>query len=269
MSAADAVRAAARTLAGVSDTPRLDAELLMAHALGVTREALLMRDDAEPPGFAALVARRLTHEPLAYIVGTRDFWTISLDVAPGVLIPRPDSETLINAAVAHYAGTSGPRRVLDLGTGSGALLLAALSIWPDATGVGVDASVAARAIATRNAARIAPARAAVVAGDWCAGIADSFDLVLCNPPYVECGAMLARGLAWEPESALYAGDDGLDDYRRLIPQLPGVMAERAIACIEIGHTQDVRVASLAHEAGFAVGRRRDLSGRTRCLLLCR
>src|SRR3569623_3259819 len=126
---------AARDLAPVSGTPRLDAELLMAHALGVTREQVLLRhlDDPTPDAFAALLDRRLAHEPVAYITGTREFWTIELAVGPGALIPRPDSETLIEAAVDQFAGRA-PAPILDLGTGPGTLLLAALAQWPEACG---------------------------------------------------------------------------------------------------------------------------------------
>jgi release factor glutamine methyltransferase len=243
---------AAKRLSTVSDTPDLDAKIL--------REAA--RDEAE---FAEFIARRLTHEPVAYITGTRGFWTIDVDVAPGVLIPRPDSETLIEAAVAHF-GVEGPKRVLDLGTGSGALLLAALDQWPDATGVGVDASDAALAIAQPNADRIAPARAEMRLGNWTAGIDEQFDLVLCNPPYVEEDAELDRQVrAWEPASALFAGPDGLDAYRILAPQLAQVMG--GIACIEIGYTQRAAVTALFENEGFSVTCRQDLGGRDRCLIL--
>src|SRR5690349_16108760 len=138
----EALAEAAARLAAVSETARLDAELLMAHALGVVRETLLLHhlDDAAPAAFDALVARRLAHEPVAYLTGRRAFWTIELEVGPGVLIPRPDSETLIEAAIAHF-GERGPQRILDLGTGPGTLLLAALGQWPAATGLGIDASI--------------------------------------------------------------------------------------------------------------------------------
>ncbi len=238
-------------LAAVSDTPVLDAKIL--------RDAA--RDDAE---FASFVGRRLQHEPVAYITGTRGFWTIDLDVSPAVLIPRPDSETLLDAAVAHF-GDAGPRRVLDLGTGSGALLLAALDQWSEATGVGVDASEATLEIAERNAARIAPGRAEVCLGNWTDGINEVFDLVLCNPPYVEAGAALDPQVQdYEPASALFAGVDGLDDYRILAPQLARVTG--GIACIEIGHTQAAAVTALLEKEGFAVACRRDLGGRDRCLV---
>lgn len=267
-SASEAVRAAAIELAEISDTPRLDAELLMAHALGVTREALLLGDHAEPAGFATLLARRRAQEPVAYLTGVRDFWTVTLEVGPGVLIPRPDSETLIEAALAHFSGGAGPSRVLDLGTGSGALLLAALAEWPDATGLGIERSAAARAYALRNAARIAPGRADISEGDWTAGLSGRFDLILCNPPYVEAGATLSRDVAsYEPAEALFAGADGMDDYRRLAPVLSEHLAAGGAACVEIGADQRARAGALFAEAGFDVAVRQDLGGRDRCLVL--
>ena len=152
MKVREALADAAVRLAAVSDTARLDAELLMAHALGVARDDLLLRrlDGEAPAAFEPLVARRRAHEPVAYITGRRAFWTIELSVGPGVLVPRPDSETLIEAAIAHF-GARTPARILDLGTGPGTLLLAALDQWPEATGLGVDASEAALAWARRNA----------------------------------------------------------------------------------------------------------------------
>lgn len=252
-----------------SDTPRLDAELLLAHALGITREQLLLTlaDQLVPPDFALLVDRRAEQEPVAYITGTRAFWTIDLDVAPGVLIPRPDSETLIEAAVAHFAGGPGPRHVLDLGTGSGALLLAALDQWPEATGIGIDASPQVIEIARRNADRIAPVRAEIRAGGW-AGTGARFDLILCNPPYIASQEVLPNEVAaFEPASALYAGVDGLDDYRAIAPLLAQQIAPGGAACIEIGWTQGAAVKALFNDAGLQVAVRRDLTGRERCLLV--
>jgi release factor glutamine methyltransferase len=241
---------AARTLAAVSETPRRDAELLLEHALDATE-------------LEALVARRLAHEPVAYITGTRGFWTIDLDVTPDVLIPRPDSETLIEAALAHF-GSRGPRRVLDLGTGSGALLLAALDQWPQATGLGIDMSEAALAVTRQNAARIAPGRAELRHGDWATAIDERFDLVLCNPPYVETDAVLTREVRREPEAALFAGVEGLDAYRAVVPQIARVTA--GIACIEIGWRQAAAVTELLEAEGVAVTLRRDLAGNDRCLV---
>lgn len=270
MTVQDALRDAALRLAAVSETARLDAELLMAHALGVSREAVLLAHGrAEtPPAFEVFLARRLAHEPVAYILGRRDFWTIELEVGPGVLVPRPDSETLIEAAVAHF-GSQGPARVLDLGTGPGTLLLAALAEWPDARGLGVDRSDAALTYARRNAERLGLAgRAELRLGDWSEGIDGRFDLVLCNPPYIEADAALPADVAkWEPPEALYAGPDGLDDYRRLAPEIARLLAPGGIACIEIGVGQDAAVIALFEYRGFTVSSLKDLNGINRCLIL--
>lgn len=268
MSAAAALTDAARRLGPVSDTPRLDAELLLAHALGSTREALLLglRDLQVPPGFDALLARRLTHEPVAYITGCRDFWTIALAVGPGVLIPRPDSETLIEAAVRHF-GKGGPRTVLDLGTGSGALLLAALAEWPDATGLGVDTSPAAVAIARANAERLGLAdRAMIRDGGWDVASTGSYDLVLCNPPYIAADEPLPPDVVrFEPASALFAGPDGLDDYRAIAPLLR--LPAGGIACFEIGSSQGVAVSALFVEQDFLTKVVQDIAARDRCVIV--
>jgi release factor glutamine methyltransferase len=260
---------AAVALAGVSPTPRLDAELLMAHALGCPREAMILArlGDAVPVSFAALLDRRLQHEPVAYITGTRDFWTITLHVAPGVLIPRADSETLIEAAVAHFRGTPGPRSVLDLGTGSGALLLAALAEWTGAVGVGVDRSAEALAIARENAERLGMAqRATIVAGGW-NGQGGPHDLILCNPPYIGTAEALPRDVSeWEPAGALFAGADGLDDYRAIAPLLRPMLAPGGVACIEVGATQAAAVRALIERQGLATSVRHDLAGHARCVV---
>ncbi|MCH7627646.1 MAG: peptide chain release factor N(5)-glutamine methyltransferase [Proteobacteria bacterium] len=271
MTIGEALRRAAARLAAMSDTARLDAELLMAHALGCTRTDLLLRHMAAsvPEGFAALVERRAGHEPVAYITGSAAFYGLELEVSPAVLIPRGDSETLIDAARAAFAGRPAPARILDLGTGSGALLLAALSLWPDAEGIGLERSPAAISVARANGARLAPA-ARFIEGDWtmpgwAAGIG-RFDLVLSNPPYVETGAELERSVrGFEPAEALFAGPDGLDDYRRLIPQVPGLLAENGSAVIEIGWTQGAAVAELARACGMAPRIHRDLGGRERAV----
>lgn len=260
---------AALAIAHASDTPRLDAELLMAQALGTSREDLLLRylDTPAPAGFGALLARRLAHEPIAYITGTRAFWTIDLVVGPGALIPRADSETLIEAAVAHF-GSAGPANILDLGTGPGSLLLAALAEWPQATGVGIDHSEAALAMARANADRLGLANRVVFAhGNWATGIAQRFDLVLSNPPYIGTSEQLPVDVeAYEPHEALFAGPDGLDDYRIIVPQLPGLLAAGGIAVIEIGHTQAAAVTALLESVGLQASLRHDLAGRPRAII---
>jgi release factor glutamine methyltransferase len=256
-------------LGNVSDTPRLDAELLMAHAAGVSRNDLLLMglDASAPPAFEALVARRLQHEPIAYITGKRDFWTITLSVAPGVLIPRPDSETLIQAAVDHF-GKAGPARILDLGTGPGTLLLAALDQWPESHGLGIDASERALKIAELNAVDLGlEDRARFQLGDWATGINGQFDLILCNPPYIKTDADLPRDVRdYEPDAALFAGSDGLDDYRRVIPQLPALVVPGGMVAMEIGYQQVNAVSALFQKSGMAVQVARDLAGRDRALI---
>ncbi len=269
---AEALVAATRQLAQTGDTARLDAELLMAHALGVTRSELVLRHlrDAVPGAFAALVERRSTGEPLAYITGRQEFWGLDLVVSPAVLIPRGDSETLIAVAQERLRG-SPPARVIDLGTGSGALLLAALSIWPGAQGVGIDRSGAALDVARANAARLGlDARARMIAADWTqahwAEGQGRFDLVLANPPYVETGAALDRSVvAHEPHGALFAGEDGLDDYRILLPQLGDLLAPGGVALVEIGWTQGAAVAQLARAAGLTAQIHTDLAARPRAV----
>ena len=274
MTVALGIREAAEVLAAVSDTPRLDAELLMAHGLGVSRTTMLLHAmrDPVPAGIASLVRRRLRHEPVAYILGAQEFYGLELIVTPDVLIPRGDSETLIEAARIGLADRP-PAHLLDLGTGSGALLLAALSLWPAAHGVGIDRSLGAVAVAAANAGRLGMApRARILHADWTRpGWSDAlgrFDLILANPPYVEDDAVLAAQVrGHEPAGALFAGAEGLDAYRTLIPQLAALLEPGGLAVVEIGATQAAAVTRLGTAAGFKVILHRDLAGRPRALAL--
>ena len=254
-----------------SDTPRLDAELLMAAALGIGRDRLILDDPKgeAPTAFLDFVERRRSGEPVAYITGHRAFWTIDLEVGPGALIPRPDSETLIAAAVEHFAGTAGPSSILDLGTGPGTLLLAALDEWPKARGVGIDASPDALAYANRNAIRLGlSGRANFQLGDWASGVRQRFDLLLCNPPYVAANAETGPGVVeFEPAEALFAGSDGLDDYRRLAPEIGRLLAPGGLAAIEIGFAQAQSAAALFEAEGLHPSVARDLADRPRALLI--
>jgi release factor glutamine methyltransferase len=270
-----ALRDAAAELEATSDTPRLDAELLMAEALGVSRSDLLLRHmgGEAPERFAALLARRQGHEPIAHILGHQEFFGLDLRVTPDVLIPRGDSEVLVEAALARRPDAS---RVLDCGTGSGALLLAVLSHLPQARGIGIDRSPAALTVAAENARQLGLAdRARMIEANWDkpgwdAVLDGPFDIVLANPPYVEASAELAPSVhAHEPHDALFAGPEGLDAYRVLIPQLPALLSPGGIALIEIGFTQADAVTAIAAEAGFAARLYRDLGSRPRALELSR
>jgi release factor glutamine methyltransferase len=268
---ARALADAARQLSETSDTARLDAELLMAEALHIDRDKLILAppDRAIPKRIWTMVKRRTKGEPIAYITGRRAFWNIDLHVGPGVLVPRPDSEVLIASAIEHFDGTGGPARVLDLGTGPGTLLLAAIDIWPTATGVGTDLSRQAMAYASANARRLGfEKRVKLKIGDWAQGIEESFDLILCNPPYVAEGAALGPGVReYEPDEALIAGESGLEAYRALAPQLPRLLNKGGLAAVEIGHDQASAVTALLQREGLRARVVNDLAERPRAVLL--
>ncbi len=230
-----------------------------------------MRDPGhpfDPEPFRRLVARRTTREPLAYILGWQEFWSLRIAVSPATLIPRADSETLIEAALA--ARPAGIARVLDLGTGTGCLLLALLSERPAAWGLGIDRSPAAAALARANAVALGlNDRCAMVAADWAAPVAGRFDLVLSNPPYIESGTiagLMPEVARFEPGSALDGGADGLDAYRTIVGSLHRLLAPGGLAVLEVGAGQHVALRALAEAAGFGtVGLRADLAGIVRAV----
>ncbi|MBR0656766.1 peptide chain release factor N(5)-glutamine methyltransferase [Plastoroseomonas arctica] len=256
-------------------TPRQEARMLLGAAIGVPPEELLRdaRAAVAPEAsarFAALLKRRLAGEPIAYLVGSRGFWTLDLAVSPASLIPRPDSETLVEAALLAIPDRTLPLRILDLGTGTGALLLAALSEYTNAWGLGVDRVPAAVELARQNAARTGLAtRAAFLVGDWAGALDARFDLVLCNPPYIESAAiagLMPEVARFEPASALDGGPDGLDAYRAVLAGLPSLLAPQGVAILELGLGQGPAVEALAAGFGLDVGpTRADLGGIARAL----
>jgi release factor glutamine methyltransferase len=268
--------AAQLSAAGVPE-PRFEARVLAAAALGLTREAMLAHGDAvvDAAGAARLVdyvARRAAGEPTARILGRKEFWSLEFEVTADTLVPRPESETLVEAALASATERGAALSVLDLGTGTGCLLLALLSELPNARGVGVDLNPGAVAVAARNAAQLGLAdRAAFTCGDFATmpPTDQQFDMVLSNPPYIPDGDIvgLSREVAcFEPHMALAGGTDGLASYRVLAARLSRLLAPNGAAFLEIGQGQERSVERLMAGAELAVAAEfRDLAGIVRCL----
>ncbi len=248
---------------------------MLAHAQGVSQEELLREPSASVrmDRLLPLLDRRVAREPLALIVGRREFWSLDFAVSRDTLVPRPESETLIEAAVADFAGRPPPATILDLGTGTGCLLMAALSEFPAAFGIGVDRSPAAAALAARNAAALGLAnRAAMVCGDWARALNARFDLILCNPPYIatsELAGLMPDVAHYEPRSALDGGPDGLAAYRSLCPDLARLLKSDGIVVVELGAGQACAVSQLAGASGLASQMRHDLTGVARTIVLRR
>jgi release factor glutamine methyltransferase len=233
--------------------------------------ALNQLTPAEEARLAELVRRRAAREPMAYILGEKEFWSLPFLVTPAVLIPRPETETVVEAALGEVADRRARWRILDLGTGSGCLLLALLSELPNATGLGVDRSEQALRIAQSNAGRLGLAdRARFAAGDWGRDLEGSYDVIVSNPPYVtasEWPALEPEVRAFEPTGALRAGLHGLDAYRALAPHLAPLLAPNGAVCLEIGQAQGNALTTILARHGLSVTqRRRDLAGIERCLI---
>jgi len=244
--------------AGV-DTPRLDAILLLAEASGVSEDHIRGRPEAplsaeSAAAFEALLQRRLQREPVSKILGRREFWSLEFRTSPDVLDPRADSETLVAGVLAAIPNRNAALRIVDFGTGSGCLLLSLLHELPSATGVGIDVSPSALAVAKENAGRFAmSSRCIFRLGSWGKGIEGTFDILISNPPYIESGVVpgLEPEVAdFDPLLALDGGADGLDAYRALIPDMARLAAKDAFAALEVGVGQDVAVGRLLGEAGF-------------------
>ncbi len=261
------------------DTPVLDARLIVQHALGVSWDMLFLQDDRplrddERTNLERELSRRASHEPVSRIVGRRHFWTLDLAVTPDTLDPRADTETLIEAAIASHPDRTPPLRILDLGTGTGAILLALLSEYPAASGIGVDLSAGAVAVATANARHCGlEDRALFQLGDWARGLTGPFDFILSNPPYIDHASI--AGLPPEvrdhdPAMALDGGADGLDSYRRILPDITTLLASNGLAILEIGQGQGPAVTEIATENGLVlVAGRNDLGGVERALSFTR
>ncbi len=257
------------------DTPVLDARLIVQHALGIDWNTLYLKEDRpltddERVRLESELGRRAANEPVSRIVGRRHFWTLDLAVSPDTLDPRADTETVIEAIVSAIPDRSRLLRILDLGTGTGAILLALLSEYPQASGLGIDISAGALATAKVNAdSHGLSARASFELGRWADGLAGPFDLIVSNPPYIETGDL--AGLSPEvrehdPMLALDGGPDGLDAYRALMPAVARLLAADGLAVFEIGAGQAEEVCRVARAHGLVeAARRSDLGGIVRAL----
>ena len=260
------------------DSPEADARLLLGHALHLDRSGLMseanrMLEAREVDAVSALAARRLKHEPVARIFGAKEFWSLTLDISEAVLVPRPDTETVVEAAL-DFVGRAGRRmeklRVLDIGTGSGALLLALLSELPNAIGTATDISEPALPIARANAERHGlGGRCSFVACDMAAPLQGPFDLIVSNPPYVahdEIASLAPEVRDYDPAIALDGGPAGLDSYRVIAAEAGRLLAPGGRIIVELGAGQEAAVRALFTKAGLQVGAaRNDLAGIPRAL----
>jgi len=267
--AAEAIAALRERLGGASTTAALDAELLVARVLRTRRAAL-----ASEPGRAlapeellaleALARRRLAGEPMAYLTGCREFWSLEIEVTPDVLVPRPETEQLVERALEAIAGVPNPA-VLDLGTGSGAVAIAIASERPDAAVTATDVSAAALAVARRNAVRLGFRNLRFLEGSWFEPLAGGrFEAIVSNPPYVAAGDAALAALASEPRLALVAGDSGLEALARIAAGAAARLAAGGRLLLEHGADQGAPVRAMLQSAGFeGVATRRDLAGHER------
>ncbi|HEY2444269.1 MAG TPA: peptide chain release factor N(5)-glutamine methyltransferase [Rhizomicrobium sp.] len=270
-------RAAQELRAAGIDSARLDARVLFAFAIGIEMDALLGCETVTKDTirhFESLIARRAEREPLAYITGTKEFWSMSFEVGSGVLVPRPETETLIEQAMRAYPDRDAALNVLDLGTGSGCLLVTFLAHYPRATGVGVDTSLPALAYARRNAIRHrVDTRCTFLNGEWPVADNPAFDVVFANAPYLsesEWEMCEPEIRVFEPKEAFIAGEDGLAALRAIGPALAGQLSPSGSGFIEIGAGQADAVASILAEFGLEVRRAAsDLCGVPRCLVIGR
>jgi len=272
--------AAARLREGGVESAESDARILLSHVLGLEDAAVFAASRAEAPEgirrrLEAFLARRLAGEPIARIVGRKEFWSRSFGLGPDTLVPRPESETVVEAALAAFPDQAAALRVLDLGTGSGILLAAILAERPRASGLGLDRSEGALVVARANLAALGlGARASFACGDWGVALNAAYDLVVCNPPYIaadEFTALSREVRAHDPRLALDGGGDGLSAYRAIVADLARLLHAHGVAVLELGRGQESAVANLATEAGLFIAGpvRPDLAGISRALTLRR
>lgn len=271
--------ATARLAAAGIDSARLDARLLLAAATGRSVEQIVARPEhamspREIEALETLVARRARREPVSQLLERREFWSLDLITTRDTLTPRPDTETLVETALRLFPDRGRALRVLDLGTGTGCLLIALLKEFPAATGIGTDVSPAAAAVAARNAtAHRLENRATIIVGCWDDAIDGTFDLIVSNPPYIataELTGLDPEVALYEPRHALDGGADGLEAYRELAPRVARRLAPGGLALFEVGLGQAADVESIATAAGLQVyGRACDLAGRERCVVVKR
>ena len=269
----------ARLNAAGIDSARLDARLLLAAATGRTVEQIVARPEyalsaSESEAYASLMTRRARREPVSQLLGRREFWSLDFVTTRDTLTPRPDTETVVEAALRLFPDRGARLRVLDLGTGTGCLVVALLTEFPAASGIGTDASPAAAAIAAHNVAMHGLAeRGRIVVGNWDDALEGDFDLIVSNPPYVptaELSRLEPEVALYEPHTALDGGADGLDAYRDLAPRLARRLTRGGFALLELGAGQADNVASIGTAAGLQVhGRACDLAGRERCIVVRR
>ena len=256
------------------ESPRREACLLLAHATDQSFEWIVAHPEADcrvADIYDDFIDRRRAHEPFSHIVGTREFWSLPFRVSADVLDPRADSETLVSAALACFPAREGPLRVLDLGTGSGCLLLSFLHERPRAMGIGVDRATGALVVARENARDLGLAkRAQFLCADWAQGLSGCFDLILANPPYIpaaDIAGLSPEVSRYEPRGALDGGADGLDCYRAIAAQLPTVAGAGTQVILEFGIGQGPAVSHIFEACGFSqIEVIPDLAGLPRCLV---
>lgn len=265
----------AETLAAAGiDNPWREARLLLIHATGLTEAEVIgypERRVETTDEFTTLIDRRAAREPMSHVLGRREFWSLTFEVTADTLDPRPDSETIVEAALDNLKDPETPYRILDLGTGTGCLLAALLSEFPQASGIGVERSVATAMVAQGNLERLGLAnRGRIAVADWTAPLVGSFDLIVTNPPYIptlEVASLQPEVASFEPGLALDGGADGLDAYRGIFPAAIPLLASDGILIAEFGDGQCDRVIRLAESAALVRREvRTDLAGRSRCLV---